>query len=247
MFLLHTWLPKAHVEAPVGGSIVLAGVLLKLGAYGLLLFLPYVKINLLLRFYFSIALLGSSVGSLICLRQGDIKQLIAYSSVVHIGVVILGFIRGTEIGYTCGIIIVLAHGLRSPFIFAFSYWLYMSTHSRLMVNNARSWPIATGMILGLVRLNMGVPPCLSLWREVFITIRTLYINVSICPVLIGVFFLGAVYNLYLFTSCMHAKISRVNCTLLEVANVYPVIQVVFFGYSSVFCLDLFHLSCFFLP
>ena len=150
------------MEAPVGGSMVLAGVLLKLGSYGLLLFLPFVKMNKLLRFFLSIALLGSIVGSLICLRQGDIKLLIAYSSVVHMGVVILGFVRGTEIGYSCGLIMVLAHGLRSPFLFAFSYWLYMSAHSRLLINNARTWPMSTGMIIGLVALNIGVPPRLRL-------------------------------------------------------------------------------------
>jgi NADH:ubiquinone oxidoreductase subunit 4 (subunit M) len=121
MFLLHTWLPKAHVEAPVGGSIVLAGVLLKLGSYGLLLFLPLIKLNTLLSFYYGIGLIGSSLGALICLRQGDLKLLIAYSSVVHMGVVTLGFIRATELGYSCGLIMVLGHGLSSPFIFAFSY------------------------------------------------------------------------------------------------------------------------------
>lgn len=101
--------------------MVLAGVLLKLGAYGLLLFLPLIKINYLLSIYFVLALLGSSLRALVCLRQGDIKLLIAYSSVVHMGVVILGFIRGTELGYSCGLMIVLAHGLRSPFIFAYSF------------------------------------------------------------------------------------------------------------------------------
>lgn len=101
--------------------MVLAGVLLKLGTYGLLLFLPMIVHNYLLTFYLGMSLIGSSVRALICLRQGDIKVLIAYSSVVHIGVVNLGLIRGTEMGYSCGLIIVLSHGLCSPFIFAFAY------------------------------------------------------------------------------------------------------------------------------
>ena len=120
----------------MGGSIFLAGILLKLGSYGLLIFLPFIKMNSLLLFYFSISLLGSLVGALICLRQSDIKILIAYSSVVHMGVVTIGFISGSEFGYSCAFLIVIGHGLCSPFIFAFSYNFYEASHSRLMVNNS---------------------------------------------------------------------------------------------------------------
>lgn len=93
-----------------------------------------------------------------CLRQGDFKLLIAYSSVVHMGVVILGFISGTELGFTCGLIIVIAHGLSSPFLFAFSYWIYNRTHSRLLLHNRRFRPILVFILMSLVSINMGVPP-----------------------------------------------------------------------------------------
>ena len=99
----------------------LAGILLKLGSYGLLLFLPYIKINYLLSFFYVIGILGSIIRAILCLRQGDMKLLIAYSSVVHIGAVTLGFIRGTEMGYSGGIIMVLGHGIASPLLFAFSF------------------------------------------------------------------------------------------------------------------------------
>ena len=101
--------------------MVLAGVLLKLGSYGLLIFLPYIKLNALIIFYLRMSLLGSAVCSIICIRSGDLKLLIAYSSVVHIGVVTLGFISGREVGLTCGLIMVLGHGLSSPFLFALAY------------------------------------------------------------------------------------------------------------------------------
>ena len=101
--------------------MVLSGVLLKLGSYGLLLFIPLIKLNLLTVFYFVIALIGSILGALICFRQGDMKIVIAYSSIVHMGAVTIGFVSGTELGYRCRLLMVLGHGLSSPFLFAFSY------------------------------------------------------------------------------------------------------------------------------
>jgi len=162
LFLLHTWLPKAHVEAPVRGSMVLAGVLLKLGTYGLLIFLPYITVNNLLSFYMGMSFVGSIVGSMICVRQGDMKLLIAYSSVVHIGVINVGLIRGREMGHTCAQLMVLSHGLCSPFLFAFSYWRYVSSHSRLLLNNSSAWPLSAGLLFCLVSLNIRVPPRIGL-------------------------------------------------------------------------------------
>ena len=101
--------------------MVLAGVLLKIGSYGLLVFIPNVKLNNVLVLYFSLSLLGSLLCSIICMRQGDLKLLVAYSSVVHMSVVTIGFIRGSELGYSCGLMIVMSHGFCSPFLFAFSY------------------------------------------------------------------------------------------------------------------------------
>lgn len=242
LFLLHAWLPKAHVEAPVGGSIVLAGVLLKLGTYGLLLFLPaVVKFNSLLIFYFRLSLFGCSVCALICLRQGDLKLLIAYSSVVHIGVVNMGLISGTETGYSCALLMVISHGFCSPFLFAFSSWLYISSHSRLMVNNASAFPMISAILFLLLSLNIRVPPRLSVWSEVFIVIRALNIMCWSIPALLSLFLLRAIYNLYIYTTCSHTKFSS-QIKNLESSSILPVIQVMYCGYASFFCLDIFLIS-----
>lgn len=239
LFLLHSWLPKAHVEAPVGGSMVLAGVLLKLGTYGLLLFLPaVVNFNNLLIFYFSLSLIGCSVCALICLRQGDMKLLIAYSSVVHIGVVNMGLISGTETGYSCALLMVISHGFCSPFLFAFSSWLYLSSHSRLLVNNARAFPMLGAILFLLLTINIGVPPRLSVWSEVFIVISTLNIMCWSIPALLSLFLLRSIYNLYIYTTSQHTKFSS-QIKNLEAASILPVVQVMFCGYASFFCLDIF--------
>ena len=243
IYLLHVWLPKAHVEAPVGGSIVLAGVLLKLGSYGLLLFLPFIKHNTLTTLYFRLSLIGSSVCSLICLRQSDIKLLIAYSSVVHMGVVTLGFIRGTELGYTCGLLMVISHGFCSPFMFSCANRLYENTHSRLLLNNPRSIPLIAAIITRLIILNIGVPPSLTIWSEVFIAICVIF-NIRWSWVfLIPLFLLGVVYNLFFYLSRLHSKFRLGKMTFPSKA-ILPVIQISFISYSSLICLDFFHIFCY---
>ena len=240
MYLLHIWLPKAHVEAPVGGSMILAGILLKLGSYGLVTFLPYVKINWTLSFYLTLRLLGSIISSVLCVRRGDIKMLIAYSSVVHIGTVSLGLISGTELGYSCGVMMIIGHGISSPFLFAMAYWLYLSSHSRLLLNNITTWPIIMALFFSLVTLNIGVPPRLCLWSEVFIAQVIIYLSSFLCPVLVVIFFLGLVYNLHLYVSCVHAK-TRINVKYFDHSSILVTIQSVFLRYNSLFCLDIFHI------
>ena len=244
LYLIHTWLPKAHVEAPVGGSMLLAGVLLKLGSYGLLIFVPYIKINNILLLYLTLRIFGSFVCALICMRQGDMKLLIAYSSVVHMGVVTLGFIRGSESGYLSGILMVLAHGLCSPFLFSFANSIYQNSHSRLLLNNSCPWPLQSFTLMGLVTLNMGIPPCLGLWSEVYLARRILSLFNSCWMLLFIVFFFSVLYNLYIYTSCIQSKYSYISITITS-KEFLPIVQVLFFGYGSFFCLDILHLSQYF--
>ena len=137
MFLTHLWLPKAHVEAPVAGSMVLAGVLLKMGGYGLMRFLPFV-VPAAQRLNFSwvvLSLVGGVTIRGLCLRQTDMKSLVAYSSVAHMGLVLSGLLTITCWGVRGALTMMLAHGLCSSGLFALVNVVYERSGSRSLFIN----------------------------------------------------------------------------------------------------------------
>nr|YP_003457066.1 NADH dehydrogenase subunit 4 [Himantolophus groenlandicus]QUA00620.1 NADH dehydrogenase subunit 4 [Himantolophus groenlandicus]WNH19718.1 NADH dehydrogenase subunit 4 [Himantolophus sagamius]BAI77140.1 NADH dehydrogenase subunit 4 [Himantolophus groenlandicus] len=169
----HLWLPKAHVEAPVAGSMVLAAVLLKLGGYGMMRMLVTLEpLTKELSYPFIIfALWGVVMTGSICLRQTDLKSLIAYSSVSHMGLVVGGILIQTPWGFSGALILMIAHGLTSSALFCLANTNYERTHSRTMI-------LARGMQMLLPLMaswwfiaslaNLALPPLPNLMGELMI-------------------------------------------------------------------------------
>nr|BBG06112.1 NADH dehydrogenase subunit 4 [Betta pi] len=173
LYGIHLWLPKAHVEAPIAGSMVLAAVLLKLGGYGMMrMVIMLDPLTKTMSYPFIIlALWGVIMTGSICLRQTDLKSLIAYSSVSHMGLVAGGILIQTPWGFTGALILMIAHGLTSSALFCLANTNYERTHSRTML-------LARGlqMILPLMAFwwfitslaNLALPPLPNLMGELMI-------------------------------------------------------------------------------
>nr|BAJ11199.1 NADH dehydrogenase subunit-4 [Cobitis striata] len=203
LYGVHLWLPKAHVEAPVAGSMVLAAVLLKLGGYGMMRMMVMLDpLSKELAYPFIIlALWGIIMTGSICLRQTDLKSLIAYSSVSHMGLVAGGILIQTPWGFTGAIILMIAHGLVSSALFCLANTVYERTHSRTMIL-ARGlqmiFPLTATWWFIANLANLALPPLPNLMGELTI-ISTLF-NWSPWTILLtGVgTLITAGYSLYLF-------------------------------------------------
>nr|YP_009240526.1 NADH dehydrogenase subunit 4 [Nemateleotris decora]AMO66390.1 NADH dehydrogenase subunit 4 [Nemateleotris decora] len=173
LYGMHLWLPKAHVEAPIAGSMVLAAVLLKLGGYGMIRMMIMLEpLTKDLAYPFIIlALWGVVMTGSICLRQTDLKSLIAYSSVGHMGLVAGGILIQTPWGLTGAVILMIAHGLTSSALFCLANTNYERTHSRTMVL-ARGMqtllPLMTAWWFIASLANLALPPLPNLMGELMI-------------------------------------------------------------------------------
>lgn len=200
---MHLWLPKAHVEAPVSGSIILAGLLLKIGGFGWFLIMPFIISSPLIWVLSSFRMLGGVLIRLACLRQVDIKVIIAYSSVAHLGFVIGAFTSDRSLGFIGGVLIIVTHGLSSPGIFyAANYFYYRSGSRNILLNsgNVQFRPLILTFWFLLCIANMRAPPSRNLIAELF-TISSLANN-SFCIILqLGLLvILRGAYTLLLYSS-----------------------------------------------
>nr|YP_009499440.1 NADH dehydrogenase subunit 4 [Ocinara albicollis]AWT58484.1 NADH dehydrogenase subunit 4 [Ocinara albicollis] len=210
MYFVHLWLPKAHVEAPVSGSMILAGIMLKLGGYGLLRIMIYLQeINLKLNYiWIIISLLGGLYISMKCFCQVDMKSLIAYSSVAHMSMVIGGIMVMNYWGYIGSFILMISHGLCSSGMFCLANINYERLHSRSLFINKGMMNFMPSMSLWwflLLSSNMAAPPSLNLMGEISL-INSLVSWSSISMILLMLIsFFSAGYSLYLYSFTQHGK------------------------------------------
>lgn len=213
LYGFHLWLPKAHVEAPVAGSIVLAAVLLKLGGYGLIRVIPLIgplSVETLYPFII-LALWGVLITSSICIRQTDLKSLIAYSSVSHMGLVAAAILIQTPWGLTGAITLIIAHGLTSSALFCLANTNYERTHTRTMVlarGLQSALPLMASWWFFFSLANLALPPLPNLMGELMI-LTTLFSWSPWTLILTGLgTLITAAYSLYIFLTTQRGPLSR---------------------------------------
>nr|YP_010987619.1 NADH dehydrogenase subunit 4 [Oxytelus varipennis]WON66038.1 NADH dehydrogenase subunit 4 [Oxytelus varipennis] len=210
MYLFHLWLPKAHVEAPISGSMILAGIMLKLGGYGMIrLMIIFQSIINYFNFYFlMISMIGGSLISLICLRQSDMKSLIAYSSVAHMSLIIGSIMTMNYWGLVGGLIMMIAHGLCSSGMFCLANISYERVMSRSLFINKGMINLMPSMSLWWFLLsssNMAAPPSLNLLSEIILLISLISWSKILMIMLMIMSFFSAAYSLFLYSYSQHGS------------------------------------------
>jgi NADH-quinone oxidoreductase subunit M len=224
MWPVHTWLPDAHTEAPTAGSVILAGVMLKMGTYGFLRFaiplFPEVAIEAR-PLFMALAVIGIIYGALVAMVQPDLKRLVAYSSVSHLGFVMLGIFALDPQGVEGAIYQMLSHGLSTGALFLLVGMIYLRRHTREISEFGGLWksiPVYAGVFMVVMLSSIGLPGLNGFVGEFLILLGTfLSLKPAAYMAVIGII-LGALYMLRAYERVMWGPITKaVNQTLADLS------------------------------
>jgi proton-translocating NADH-quinone oxidoreductase chain M len=212
MLPVHIWLPEAHVEAPTAGSVVLAGIALKLGSYGFIRFsiplLPEASLYFT-PFVFTMSILGIVYASLTAVRQTDLKRIVAYTSVAHMNLVMLGLFSFNVIGLEGAMLQSLSHGFVSSALFLIIGVVYDRHHTRMVKyygGLVHTMPIFTVIFLFFTMANIGLPGTSSFVGEFLLLIGTFKANTTACFFGATGMVLGGAYALWLFNRMVYGNL-----------------------------------------
>jgi len=235
VFPLHTWLPDAHTEAPTAGSVLLAGVLLKVGAYGLIRFnltlFPEASTSFA-TLVSILAVIGIVYGAVVALIQTDVKRLVAYSSVSHLGFVVLGVFAFTTQGFTGGVLQMVNHGLSTGALFLIVGMLYERTHTRRldeMGGLAAVTPWLAGAFLFAAFASAGLPGLNNFVGEFLVVLGSFAANRVFGSLAATAVVLAAIYLLWSYQRIAHGPVrpehrSLPDLSLREVAILAPILS-----------------------